>query len=587
MKTVIGVIPAVALIAIACSQSSPDDDGGGGTDGGSGGKSTSGSGGSAGAAAGSGGSSAGTSGASSAGTSSAGTSSAGTSSAGTSSAGAGGGSGGAGAGGAGATSGSNAGGMSGGGATGDSGSGGTAGQGATGGGGPAVCPTLPSAPIAADDVIQFNDNGGWCWYQDERALVDVAGGKFVIGSVASGGPRNSDQEVVIYDIASGNKQRYTLATDLNPDDHNAPAFFLRPDGGYAALWATHRDNCYSYYSVWNGAAWSTMQTYDWAQDGCPWDAQDNPMPPHMVTYANPWYLSAENKAFAGVRSVSTSPALLVSTDAGSSWDFYGRITATAREGYVAGYFKYWGNGVDRIDFVGTEAHPRDKDNSLYHGYYKRGQDSGKFYDSMDQVVDENAGDMNAQDIGRFTKVFATGTELNGKALYRLWDHDIARYDDGTIVITGQGRTDYQTETPPTSDPDKRTIYIRWDGISWKPSYLVKSGPKLYADEQDYTGLSAVHPDNPNVVFVSTTFDPRDDTTQFPKREIFMGVTCDNGVTWDWAPITQNSTVDNIRPIVPKWDATHTLLLWTRGTYRTAQDYTLEVVGTTALSTAAP
>jgi hypothetical protein len=37
-------------------------------------------------------------------------------------------------------------------------------------------------------------------------------------------------------------------------------------------------------------------------------------------------------------------------------------------------------------------------------------------------------------------------------------------------------------------------------------------------------------------------------------------------------------MDNIRPIVPKWDSSHTALLWLRGTYSTAQMYTLQVVG---------
>jgi hypothetical protein len=458
--------------------------------------------------------------------------------------------------------------------------GGTAGEGQAGMG-PLGCPALPTAAVAANDVIQFNDNGGWCWYQDERALVDTKAGKFIIGSVASGGSRDSDQEVVIYDIAAGTKNKTTLQNDLNPDDHNAPAFFLRPDGGYAALWATHRDTCLSYFSTYDGTSWITHKTYDWTKDGCPWDASSNPNPPHKVTYANPWYLSAENKAYAGVRSVSTSPALLSSSDAGSSWNFYGRLTQTPTTGYVAGYFKYWGNGVDRIDFVGTEAHPRDNNNSLWHGYYK----GGKLYDSKDTVVDDMAGDMTAQNVDQFTQVFKTGTSATGgPALCRMWNHDIMRYPDGTIVVTGQGRADTCNDTPSGSDPDKRIMYARWDGTSWKSTYLVKAGNKLYADEQDYTGLSAIHPDNPNVVFVSSNFDPRDDTTKTSKKEIYMGVTCDNGATFKWAPITSGSTVDNIRPIVPKWDSTHTLLLWMKGTYNTAQSYSMQIVGTTAIST---
>jgi hypothetical protein len=32
------------------------------------------------------------------------------------------------------------------------------------------------------------------------------------------------------------------------------------------------------------------------------------------------------------------------------------------------------------------------------------------------------------------------------------------------------------------------------------------------------------------------------------------------------PITRNSTFDNIRPIMPKWDDPRTVLLWMRGSY---------------------
>ena len=164
----------------------------------------------------------------------------------------------------------------------------------------------------------------------------------------------------------------------------------------------------------------------------------------------------------------------------------------------------------------------------------------------------------------------------------MWNHDIMRYPDGTIVITGQGRADTCNDTPSDSDPDKRIMYARWDGTSWKSTYLVKAGNKLYADEQDYTGLSAIHPDNPNVIFVSSNYDPRDDTTKTNKKEIYMGITCDGGATFTWAPITSGSTVDNIRPIVPKWDSSHTLLLWMKGTYTSAQSYSMQIVGTTAL-----
>jgi hypothetical protein len=236
---------------------------------------------------------------------------------------------------------------------------------------------------------------------------------------------------------------------------------------------THNDDCFTYYNVYENGQWGRRS----ASTGRIWG-------PHptgkTVSYSNVWQMG--NQIYDFVRSVETSPNLLVSAD-GSSFTFAGRLTSTPQVGYVAGYYKYWGNGVDRIDFLGTEAHPRDNDNSLYHGYVK----GGKTYDSMGTEVD-NLLDKTAPDISRFTKVFATGTTINGVRLIHMWNHDLMRYPDGTIVALGQGRANGDT-----SDPDKRFIYMRFDGTSWKTTYLVKGGNKLYSSEEDYTGLSAVHP----------------------------------------------------------------------------------------------
>ena len=83
---------------------------------------------------------------------------------------------------------------------------------------------------------------------------------------------------------------------------------------------------------------------------------------------------------------------------------------------------------------------------------------------------------------------------------------------------------------------------------------------------------------PHTIYVSTTTDPRDDTTALSRHEIWRGTTCDEGDTFIWTPITQDSSEDNLRPVVPYWDSTKTALLWMRGTYTTAQSYDTSVVG---------
>ncbi|HYQ43302.1 MAG TPA: hypothetical protein VER11_15080, partial [Polyangiaceae bacterium] len=442
-------------------------------------------------------------------------------------------------------------------------------SGAVGAAGAAACapPTVSLSgadAVVGGKLIQFNDNGGWCWYQDERVVVDTKANKLVIGSVASGGSRNGYQEAVIYDIAAGTKKLFTLSTGLasNVDDHNAPAFLVRPDGKYFAMWSGHRSDCLSRTSIFDGSAWSAEKKFDWAGSGCPWAGAST----NMVTYSNPWYIGTS--IYAGVRSVGTDPAILTSTDDGATLSYYGRLMATKQTGYVAGYFKYWGNNTDRIDFVGTEAHPRDKDTSLFHGYIK----DGKVYDSMGAVKDDELKDPNsttstAVDINTYTPVFKTGSTIGGVKLEHAWNHDIVRYADGTIAILGQARV---TGTG-SDDPDKRMLYFRFDGTTWKSTYLVKAGTKLYPDEQDYTGLGALVPDDPTTIYISSPYDPTTDKMgSSGKREIWRGTTCDNGTTFKWTPVTANSTKDNIRPVVPRWDASHTALLWMQGTYTSAQ-----------------
>jgi hypothetical protein len=454
-------------------------------------------------------------------------------------------------------------------------SGGSAGTGAT------TCTMPPPGPVPTSSIIQFNDNGAWCWYQDERALVDTKANKLIIGSVASGGSRNGNIEAVIYDLAAKKSTLYTVSTSIaaNIDDHNAPALIIRPDGKYVAMYSTHRVDCITRSSIFDGTKWGTEQKFDWTSLGCPWAGADT----NLVTYDNVWYMGSS--LYDGVRSVGTDNAFLSSSDDGATFSYYGRLMDTKQVGYVAGYYKYWGNNTDRIDFVGTEAHPRDDDNSLWHGYIQ----NGMVYNSSGTVIDSSLKDpdsttTNSKDISSYTPVFKTGSMAGNVKLCRMWDHDIVRYADGTIAILGQGRADTCDSTPTGSDPDKRMIYSRWDGTSWKTTYLVHGGPKLYQtssdDEQDYIGLAALVPDDPTTIYISTTYDPTTDTTKTgAKHEIWRGTTCDNGATFQWTPVTQNSTKDNLRPIVPKWDSTHTALLWLQGTYSSAQSYQLAIVGT--------
>ena len=431
--------------------------------------------------------------------------------------------------------------------------------------------------LVKGNLIQFNDNGAWCWYQDERAVVDTMSGRLIVGSIANnrgvgGTGRDGDVDVVFFDFQKRTSQRSLLAKGNSnfsgSDDHNAPAFLIRPDGQYLVFYAGHNNNYSSYYRKYAAGAWGTQQVFDWSKQR-PGGVN------FQTTYSNLFYLSSEGRTYNFSRGNNKSPNIMVSTDLGDTWSYGGQLTMNANVGYVNGYLKYWSNGVDRIDFVCTEYHPRDYPTSLYHGYIK----NGKSYKSDGTLVDSNILDtLNIPTPVDFTRVLADSTILHGDTMRRCWNIDVQRYDDESIATLVSARANNNEGGSSSAiNPDHDFIYCRYDGVKWTSTYLGKAGLKLYASEQDYTGLGALCPNDPNTIYLSTPYDPRDDTN-LGVHEIFKGVTTDHGATWSWTAITRNSVRDNLRPIVPAWDKKNSVLLWLRVTYSSAQLFDAAVVG---------
>jgi hypothetical protein len=459
-------------------------------------------------------------------------------------------------------------------------------------GGPGVAPSNPPPILTPSDrvagnLIQFNDNGGWSWYMDERAIVDAAGGKLIAGSDATGAgvggsSRSGGVEAVLFDLQSGTSQRSTLfiGSPLGPDDHNAPAFMLRPDGKYLSQWTGHNNNFLSYFRVYNGTAWQPYTTFDWATVGAVANEQ--------ASYSNPHYLSAENRTFTFVRSLDIkSMNILVSSNYGDTWTYYGKLNRSyTGSGYNPGYYRFSDNGVDRIDFICTESHPRDTLTSMYHGYISNGMS----FRTDGTVVDSNLNDTNAPLSSDFMLIFANGTVMPpGQTNYRCWNSDVQRYPDGTVQAIIHARINQFEHTggyPDQEDPNHAFFFCRYDRTNWTTTYLCQAGYKLYSAEADYVGLGALCPNDPNTLFLSTKYDPRAvtpgvfDTNQpySSAREIWKGVTTNHGASFTWTPITRDSVRDNLRPLVPAWDANNTALLWFRGTYISAQSIDAAVVG---------
>lgn len=454
-------------------------------------------------------------------------------------------------------------------------------------------PTAPPKDLVSGNLIQFNDNGAWTWYSDERVIIDATGGKLVAGVDVSGtglggSPRDGAIEAAIFDLQGGTSRRTTLMASgtLGPDDHNGPSFMLRPDGKYLAQWTGHNANFLSYFRIFDGNAWGPQTDFDWTTVGASSSGE-------TASYSNPHYLSGENRAYTFVRAMDNrSPWMLTSTNYGDIWAFYGKLVRPSTNfnvGYNPGYFRYSDNGKDRIDFICTEAHPRDYLTSIYHGYISNGMS----FKTAGTVVDSDLTNTNNNNVpfsSNFTPVFTNGTVLPpGQTNYRCWNDDVQRFADGTIecIISARINQSASAGYPDTGvNPNHAFFFCRYDGTNWTPTYLCQAGYKLYSDEGDYVGLGCLSPNDPNTIYISTQYDPRavqpgvtDTNLQYStNREIWKGVTTNGGASFTWTPITQKSFRDNLRPIVPQWTKNDTALIWFRGSYATAQSYDEAPVG---------
>jgi hypothetical protein len=244
------------------------------------------------------------------------------------------------------------------------------------------------------------------------------------------------------------------------------------------------------------------------------------------------------------------------------------------------YVKYASNGRDEIHFITTEDHPRAYDNSLWHGIINVSAEGARITHSDGTVIGPLSTDRTSEvKPTDLTPVFV------GDADNVAWTVDLELDDRGwpyAAFSIQHGDGDVRTERR-VGGEDMRYGYARWDGERWQTFEIAHAGTALYAGEDDYTGLIALDPNDPDVVFISTDANPVTGEPLISEAdgerhyEIYRGETTDGGVTWEWSALTENSPADNLRPLVPSWED-GTIVSWLRGTLTTYMDYDTEVVG---------
>jgi hypothetical protein len=396
---------------------------------------------------------------------------------------------------------------------------------------------------------------------DPRVIVD--NGLLIVGSVRAVGteaasanhPNSGNVEVAVYDAQTGKVDTVVLHPHFQQDDHNSPAFLVRPDGRYLAIYSKHAVERKVYFRIsepHNPLLWGPASIVETPGKNVAY-AGDND------TYSNPFRMP-DGRIYNFFRGFNHDPNYMFSDDDGQTWKYGGRFLH-GKGGYSP-YLKYAYDGKGTVHFVATEDHPRNFDNSLYHGYLRNntiylsnGQPLGPLSTSTDSTIAT----------WDLTKVFQGNPDNVAWMVDLELDKDDRPYVLFSCQIDGRGLPRGQ------GGMDLRYHYARWDGVAWNSEEIAHAGSRLYSGEDDYSGLGALDPHNPNLVYISTDADPLTGAPLISRAdqkrhyELFRGTRNKYG-KWTWLPITRHSTYDNLRPIIPKWHDRRTALVWMRGPY---------------------
>lgn len=388
--------------------------------------------------------------------------------------------------------------------------------------GPSIMPAQSTGTLTED--------GAWCWFSDSRAIYAGEEGnrRIVTGWVTARG----DIEAGSLDLYSGDIATKVIYPELQIDDHDNPAFLELPDGRILTQYTWHSADKGVVQNVTDKSG--DVLTFGAAEVFFPrTKALLEEYKRESYTYANPMSLSGENnKIYSFGRWIGYKPNMITSEDNGETWSDP-RIVVTSRELDTNNrpYAKYYSDGKSRIHMVFTDGHPNvEPTNSVYYCYYEAGafwRADGSLIASVEDLP------FHPED----ATVVYRATEKTGRA----WVFDIAADEQGYPVIA-------YSRYPRVKQHDY--YYARWDGFSWHDHKIIYSGPWFPEDisgkvqrEVNYSGGMVIDPVQPSVVYFSHMIDG--------VFEISRGETPDFGEHWGITPVTRHSTLDNVRPFVPR------------------------------------
>ncbi len=384
-----------------------------------------------------------------------------------------------------------------------------------------------SASLAkSQSSSMLTNDGAWCWFSDPRAIYLPGDSPQIITGWVK---KDGSVEVGSYNLQNQKTSAQIIYPKLEIDDHNNPAFVVRPDGHIMAFYTMHHNK-----DIYMSISSKPKDISNWKAP-VTINPNDTTLLAEYIngkyTYANPFILTEENnRIYLFGRWLGFKPNMSWSDDGGTSW-------ATAKvvvspKPYDPGqrpYVKYYSNGKDKIHMVFTDGHPRNElTNSVYYAYYQ----NGAFYKAdgakICPVEELPFEPKNA------TKVYdAVPTKA------RAWVWDICENEEGNPVIA-------YTRLP--EDTDHRYHYAWYDGKNWQDYEICKASkwfPQTPEGEEErenfYSGGLTLDPNHPATVFLSRPVNGI--------FEIEQWQTGNGGKKWKSVAITKNSRYDQVRPFV--------------------------------------
>ena len=411
--------------------------------------------------------------------------------------------------------------------------------------------TLPAgAQAPATRNGELVADGAWCWFQDPRAVHYVgAHDRTYIGYVNSHG----DIEIVSQDTGTSLLTHTTLHAGLQVDDHAAPGLVVVPGGRIIAFYSTH-GGLQMYYRI-------SVHPEDISTFG-----PEHSLPPNVgmpgYTYANPIYLRSEGRLYLFLRSGDNHPTMTWTTDY-LHWTTAVDVIMPRSKGmtrFTRPYAKYATNGQDTVAITFTDDHPDvNPPVSVYALIYKAGvlrTPNGTRLTVLDPTAEGNEKDLDVGlPIGPAHIDSLRDDPSYGAVVYQdpgtvpAWPESMALGSTGAPVVI---YASYQDRS------NAQYHYARWNGTEWTDTTITGAGGPIESNDPAYSGGADLDQNNPDTVYLSRETHPGS-----KQWEIDRWTTTAPAIL---THITQNSTVKNVRPVVPWGWPGEIRVLWMSGAY---------------------